>query len=250
MQSKLCPAGKHAVGLGNALGNQVIHQYAQVRLITAGQPCPAQIIARSSHGAALKCGIDASEQTLCRSLFIACGAVNLPRKKQAANLSCFKTALQGAWVKVVILNGITGPKDVGIFQPLHRPDQGILNVKWQTGGNAIWIKLVGGQTLGLQEDLVAVFVGKSIDLVFYARAITRPNAFNFPHEHGASVKARSNDLVGSFVGVSNPTRHLRWVHVCAAHEAENRHARFSVQATRHAITRLFLAFGKVNGAAV
>ena len=109
---------------------------------------------------------------------------------------------------------------------------------------------MGGQALGFQEDLVAVFVGKSIDLVFHAWAITRPNAFNFPHEHGASVKARSNDLVGSLVGVSNPTRHLRWVHVCAAHEAENRHTCFSVQAAWHAIARLFLAFGKVDGPAV
>ena len=97
---------------------------------------------------------------------------------------------------------------------------------------------------------MAVFVSKSIDLVLHARAIARSNTFNFPHEHGASVKARANDLVGFLVGMRDPTRHLRWVHVCAAHEAENWHTRISIQATRHTVARLFLAFRKVDGAAV
>jgi hypothetical protein len=48
----------------------------------------------------------------------------------------------------------------------------------------------------------------------------------------------------------DPTRHLRWVHVCPAHEAENWHTRISIQATWHTVARLCLAFRKVDGAAV
>ena len=97
---------------------------------------------------------------------------------------------------------------------------------------------------------MTVFVGKAIDLVFHAGAITWTHTFNFSGEHGAAVKARANDVVGAFVGVRDPARHLRGVHVCPAHEAENRNACFRIQSARHAVPWLLLALTEVDGAAI
>ena len=101
---------------------------------------------------------------------------------------------------------------------------------------------MGCQAFGLQENLMAVFVGKAIDLVFHAGAIPWPNTFNFPGEHRTSVESRSDDVVRSLIGVGDPARHLGWVHISTAHETKNRHARFWIQAAWHSVTGLLLAF--------
>jgi hypothetical protein len=88
---------------------------------------------------------------------------------------------------------------------------------------------------------MAVFVGKPIDLVFHAWAIPGANTFNLAHEHRASIKARPNDVVRSFIGMRNPTRHLCRVHVCTTHETEHRNTGIGIQATGHAVARLLLA---------
>ena len=88
---------------------------------------------------------------------------------------------------------------------------------------------------------MAVLVGKPIDLVFHAWAVPWANTFYFSHEHGASVKARPNDVVRSLIGMRDPTRHLLRVHVCAPHKAKNWNTGISIQAARHTVSRLFLA---------
>ena len=250
MQTEFCPAGKHAIGFGNALGNQVIDQHTQVSLVSRWQPSTAHVIGLTQKTAALKRRIDASKQSLRCRLFITGGAVNLASKEQAANLARFKTALQRARVKVVVFNGVTWAENVRVLQALHRAHKGVLNVEGQAGRNAIGIELAGGQALGLQENLMAVFVGKAIDLVFNARAIARAHTFNFAGEHRAAVKARTNNVMGSLIGMRHPARHLRRMHVCPAHEAKNGDARLRVQTTGHAVPGLFLALCKVDGASI
>ena len=46
---------------------------------------------------------------------------------------------------------------------------------------------MGGETFGLEEDLVRVFVGKAVNFVFYRRAIAWPHALDYPGKHGASI---------------------------------------------------------------
>ena len=99
----------------------------------------------------------------------------------------------------------------------------MLNIKRQAGGNAVGIELVGCQPLGFQKNLVAVFVGKAVDFVFYAGAIARPYPFNLAGEHGAAVKAAANNVVCLGIGMRNPARQLLRVHTPMAHKAEVRH---------------------------
>ena len=249
LQPVLGPAGEHAVRLGHALGDQVVHQHAQVGLVTRGHPgvgLPRRCI--SCLGPSLQRRIHPGKQALRRRLFVARGAVDLSGKKQSANGPRLEVALQAGRVKVVVFNGIAGAQDVGVFQPGHRAHQLILNVKRQAGRDAVGVILVGGQALGLQKNLVAVLVGKAVDLVFHARAIARTHALDLAGEHRAAVKPGADDVVRALVGVGDPARHLRRVHVGPAHEAEHRD--IAARAARHPVTGLLGAFREVNRPAI
>ena len=137
---------------------------------------------------------------------------------------------------------------MGVFHTCHRAHQVVLDVKRQAGRDAVGVDLVRGQAFRLQENLVAVLVGKAVDLVFHAGAIARAHALDLAHEHRAAVKAGTDDVVGAFVGMGDPARHLTRVHVHPAHEAEHRHHR--AHATGRAIAGLLQALGKINRAAV
>ena len=95
---------------------------------------------------------------------------------------------------------------------------------------------------------MAGLVGKAVDLVFHTWAVTRPHTVNLAGEHGASVKARANNLVRTLIGVCYPTRPLVGVHISATHETEDRHQwRLTAE---HAVTRLFAAFRKIDAAPI
>ena len=254
LQAVLGAAGEHAVRFTHAFGNEVVYQHTQIGFVATGHPgvagagqgrpfsgCPGL-------GLGLQRRVDAGEQALRRRFFVTGGAVDLPSKKQAADGFGLEAAFQPSRVEVVVFNGVTGPQDVGVFQPGHRTHQLVLNVKRQAGGNAVGVILVGRQPFRLQKNLVAVFAGESVDFVFHARAITRPHAVDLAGEHGAAVEAAADDVVGAFVGVGNPTRHLRRVHRHLAHEAEHGHGR--VVSAFHAIARLALTLAEVNRAAI
>ena len=234
LQAELGAAGEHAVGLGHALGHQVIHQHAQVRLITPRQPGVAPL-----H---LKCRVHRGIKPLRRGLFIAGRAVDLAGKEQALNGPCLEAGPQLARVEVVVFNGITRPQDVRPLQAGHALHRGNLHVEGQGGGNAVGIELVRRQAFGFQKDLVRVLVGKAIDLVLDARAVARPHAADDPGEHRAAVKAAADDLVRARIGVRDPARHLPWVLFGAAQKTEHRH--------RVQVARLFLQLAEIDAAAV
>ena len=72
---------------------------------------------------------------------------------------------------------------------------------------------------------MAGFVGKAVDFVFDTWAVARPHPFNFSGEHRTAVKTTANDVMGFFVGMSDPASHLRRMHVTCTHETEHRHVR-------------------------
>ena len=214
LQAEFRPAGEHAVGLTHALADQVIHQHAQIGLVTPQRQWGAAL--------GLQCSIGAGIQALRCRLFIPGGAVNLAGKKQPGNLLGFKTGFQRAWVKEVVLNGVTRPQDVGVLQPHHRPHRRQLDVKRQRGGDAVGVVLVSAQALGLQKDLVCIFVRKAVHLVLDAGAVAWAHALNHAGEHRAAVKPRPDDGVGACIGVGDPAGHLAGVLGSVAHEAEHR----------------------------
>ena len=120
LQTELGATGEHAIGLGHALGGEVVNQYAQVGGVSSRRPSTAHVVGQAFSLAALKRCVDSCKQALGGGLFVSGGAVNLPRKKQPADRARLKTALEFARVEVVIFDGIAWANNVSVLQALHR----------------------------------------------------------------------------------------------------------------------------------
>ena len=65
------------------------------------------------------------------------------------------------------------------------------------------------QPFRFQKDLVRILVGETVNLVLDGRAIARPDALNDPGEQRRTVQTAPDELVGAFVGMSDPAGDLR-----------------------------------------
>ncbi|MNN16206.1 hypothetical protein D3C81_1293380 [compost metagenome] len=66
-----------------------------------------------------------------------------------------------------------------------------------------------------------------MDLVFDRRAVTRADTFDDARVHRRTVEVRSNDFVGTGIGVGNPAAHLPRMHGLVAHERHHRNRRIA-----------------------
>ena len=134
----------------------------------------------------------------------------------------FQRRLQPARVEVVVLDGVAGAQDVRVFQAGNGAHRRQLDVERQAGGNPVRIIFVRGQAFRLQEDLVAVLVGETVDLVLDRRAVARADTFDHAGEHRAALETAADDVVGALVGVGDPAWQLLRVHRAAAAVGEHR----------------------------
>ena len=195
--------GEHAVGLLGTAGNQVIHQHAEIGFIAAWRP--RRLVTR------LAGSIDTRQQTLCRGLFVAGGAVDLPGEEQPAEVLGLQRGAQVTGIEKIIFNGVTGARNVGLLETLHGTHQGQLHVEGQTGGDAVRIDLVRRQSLRFDEDLVRILVGKAHDLVFNRWAVARAHALDDTAVHRRTIQPGTDDIVGVCVSVGNVAADLAQV---------------------------------------
>ena len=112
--------GHHAVGLVHALGDQIVHQHAQIAVVAGEQ-----------HGFAPgkpERGVDAGVDALRRGLFIARGAVHLPGEPQPRDLARSERAGEGGGVDAVVLDGVGQSHKARVFQPRHGAVKGALHL--------------------------------------------------------------------------------------------------------------------------
>ena len=110
--------------------------------------------------------IHSRDQALRAGFFISGRAIDLSgeiKPRQGANL---KGRGQGTWIDIIIFDGIGVLADYDIFEPRNRPDERILHRFGQRRGNPVRIDRVILQSFGFEENLVAVTIGKPVDLVF------------------------------------------------------------------------------------
>ena len=100
---------------------------------------------------------------------------------------------------------------------------------------------MGTQTLGLNEDLMGVFVGKTHDLIFDRRAVAWANPLDDPGIHGAAMQVLPNDLMGFFIGMRDETGHLTRVLLYLAQVGKYR---------QWIITLLPLKYVEIDGPAI
>ncbi len=175
-QPVLGAAGKHPIRLAGTAGDQVIDQHADVCLIPTW--CPRLAFLH------LQGCIDAGKNALRRRFLITCGAVDLAGEKQAADELRLQTRHQVTRIEIVVLDRITGPRNVRVLEAPDRTHQLELHIEWQAGGNAVGIDLVGRQPFRLNENLVRGFVGEAMHLVLDRRTVAGADAFDDAGKHG------------------------------------------------------------------
>src|SRR5204863_93169 len=84
--------------------------------------------------------------------------------------------------------------NLGVLTADDRPDHLDLNLIRQTRREAVDIKLIRGNSLRFEEDLLPFLLGKADDLIFDRRTIARPNSFNHARVHRGLMEIRSNDF--------------------------------------------------------
>src|SRR5439155_8895759 len=78
------------------------------------------------------------------------------------------------------------------------------------------------EALGLEEDLMARLAGKAMNLVLDRRAITRTDPLDDAGKHRRAIDRPANNLVRALVGMRDPARQLRGMHVAPAEEGKHR----------------------------
>ena len=207
-------AGEHAVGLGGAQRDQIIHQHADIGLVACR--APGRFIAHRARG------IDAGQQALGAGFFVPGGAVDLAGEIQAGDIARFQRAAQVARVEVVVFDGIAGARDMRLLEAGDAAYESLLHVEGQRGGNTVGVDLARVQAFGLDEDLVRALVRETMNLVFYRRAVAWAGALDGASEHRRAVQVLADDLVRAFVGVGDPARDLLRMVGAAADVAEYR----------------------------
>src|SRR5258707_7966413 len=112
------------------------------------------------------------------------------------------------WKRKVVFDCIGGSEDFSVLASDNRLDHGNLDLERQARRKAIDIDFVGGDSLRLQEDLLAFFFWELYDLVFDGGAVPRSDPFDDAGVHGRLVQVRLDDFRGRFGGVGNVTRQL------------------------------------------
>src|SRR5262245_51620140 len=103
----LCARREHAVRLETSLGDQVVDENTNVTLV-AGNLEPS--------GFARTCGsVDASNQSLCGSFFVAGCAVDLAGQEQPFDALRFKAAREFSGLDEVVLDCVPRPEENGFF---------------------------------------------------------------------------------------------------------------------------------------
>ena len=122
-QAILGAAGKHAIGLGRAHGDQVIHQYTQVGLVPARIPLILFLRTQSR--------VDPGQQALGPSFFIAGGAVDLAGEIQALDKLGFQGMPQVLRIQVIVFDGVTRTGDMSILKAGNGTHRCQLNIERQ-----------------------------------------------------------------------------------------------------------------------
>ncbi len=114
-----------------------------------------------------------------------------------------------ARVDEVVLHRIAVSRDDRGLEAGQGPDDTVLNIWRQRRGNPIQIEPRMLQSLGLDEDLMAFFVGKADHFVLDGRTVPRTGCLDLAGVHRRAVQVRTDQLVGDGTGICNVTEHLR-----------------------------------------
>ena len=213
-QPKLGARGEHAIGLGDAMGRQIVDHHAEVRL--------GAVERRERLAAGLARGVDPRNDPLRPRLLIAGRAVDLAGQEQAAEAARFQRRIEPARVDVVVFDRVAGTEDARMLEARNRGDERGLRLRRQRGRNAVRIDCRIVDAFGLEEDLVAVAIGEADHLVLDRRTIAWAAPGDRARIDGGAMRIGADDAMGLGRGAGDVAGELRRRDPCRQRREEFR----------------------------
>ena len=201
-QTEFRTAGHHSVRFSGAFVYDIVNENAD---ITVGTFQHHRFLAFD-----IMHRIDAADETLRRRFFVTAGTVELTRGEQTGEILEFQRQFQLSRIDTVIFDGIGKTGDFAVFQTRNGSVHGDLYIFRQGRTHPLNIHFFCIFPFGFYEDLMSFLIGKTHDLIFDGRAITRAGTFDDTAEHGRTVQVVTDDLVCFFVSIGQVAQCLRF----------------------------------------
>src|SRR5205807_630531 len=101
-----------------------------------------------------------SYKSLSCSFFVSRSAVDLTREVKVFDAFCFERCRQLCRRKIIVLDGVAGPHQLGLFQSWNGTNEFDLYLVRQAGREPVHIELLGMPAFRLKENLVRYLVRK------------------------------------------------------------------------------------------
>ena len=111
-------------------------------------------------------------------------------------------------IRIVVFNAVSGPNELGLFQPRNGSNHLDLNILRQAVGSSVGIDAGIVASLRLKKYMVRFPLGKLYDLVLDGRTVPHPGASDRAAIQGALLQIGANDIMGLGCGVGQITGKL------------------------------------------
>src|SRR5688572_27830711 len=153
--------------------------------------------------------VDAGDEPLPRRLFIAGRTIDLARQEKALHELRLQAGLELLRVDIVILDGIAGSEDDAVLEPRNRPDESLLDILGQRGGNPVGIDGRIIEALGLEKDLMRLPILEPHDLVLDRGTVARSRTFDLSRIDWRPVEIGRDDRMRFSIGLRHMAGNLR-----------------------------------------
>ena len=140
----------------------------------------------------------------------------------------------------VILHGVAVADYFRLLQAFDAPDQRVLHVCRQAGGDAVRINKLTVAPFRFEKYVVGCPLREAVDLILNRRAVSGTTAGDLPIKKGRTVPVCCDYCVRNFVCVRNPARSLQAVNLRRAQRKR----------LNRRVPRLFLENGVVDASAL
>ena len=190
------PRGHHAVGFVRTLGDEVVDEDADVRLVAGKHHLFPSFQPQR--------GVEPRHEPLRRRLLVAAAPVELTRKVQPGEEFAFQRGVKGGGVNAVVLYRVGVFRESAPREPGDGAVHRLLHVMRQRTAHALDVHLVAPEPFGFDEYLMPLLVPEPHDLVLYGGAVAGTYAAYAPVVERGTGDVLHDDRVRALVGVGEP----------------------------------------------